>query len=97
MKLLKKAAVTLLIGAGVGLGAAGIASAATSYVGGGTWSHGVTKTTVYSIYHHSTRCHGATAVGTYTDRTPSTLPGYTAQAYAPPRWWGGNEAYWNLC
>lgn len=93
---LKQTVVTLLVAAGITLGTAGAAVAATSYVGGGTWWHGLTAGTVYSDYFHSTRCHGSTAVGSYTIRSASMLPGYLAQASAP-RATHNNETYWRHC
>lgn len=93
----KKAVATVLIGAGIGVGAAGVAAAREiTQVGGGTWYHGLTPSYVYSDYFHSTRCHGSTAVGTYTVRSATMGPGYTSKASAPRAGWG-NESYWRVC
>ncbi|WP_084012356.1 lactococcin 972 family bacteriocin, partial [Thermobifida halotolerans] len=68
MSVLKRLSITVLIAAGITVGITGVAAAATSYVGGGTWNHGVTGLpgagTVYSHYYHGSVCHGSTAVGT---------------------------------
>ncbi|WP_285730865.1 lactococcin 972 family bacteriocin [Nocardiopsis sp. ATB16-24] len=96
MNALKKAMVTLAVAAGLTAGTAGVASAATEYVGGGTWWHGLTASTVYSDYFHATRCHGSTAVGTYTVRSTGYLPGYTSKATAPRALYN-NETYWRHC
>ncbi|WP_017570444.1 lactococcin 972 family bacteriocin, partial [Nocardiopsis halotolerans] len=73
---------------------------AISYVGGGTWYHGMTgipgSGTVYSNYFHSTRCHGSTADGIYTIRSAAMLPGYMARADAP-RDYISNHTYWRHC
>lgn len=81
--------------AGLVIGAAGAASAATSYVGGGTWWHGLTPATVYSDYHHPTRCHGSTAVGNATVRA-SAPAGRVSRATAT-RAPSNNSSYWRHC
>ncbi|MEU3018463.1 MULTISPECIES: lactococcin 972 family bacteriocin [unclassified Nocardiopsis] len=86
-----QAIVAVLVTAGITAGAAGAALAGTR-VGGGTWYHGVTDSTVYSNYHHTHNCHGSTAVGTYTDRSRNTAPGSTSYASAP-RAWTNNQSY----
>ncbi|MEE2038828.1 lactococcin 972 family bacteriocin [Nocardiopsis sp. CT-R113] len=93
---LKRAAATLAITAGLTAGTAGAAGAAISYVGGGTWYHGLTTGRVYSDYFHATLCHGSTAVGTYTVTSAAMLPGKTSEASAP-RAVNNNETYWRHC
>lgn len=93
---LKRAAATLVIAAGLTAGTASVATAAISYVGGGTWYHGLTSGRVYSDYFHATRCHGSTAVGTYTVTSAAMLPGKTSEASAP-RAVSNNETYWRHC
>ncbi|MFW6720669.1 lactococcin 972 family bacteriocin [Streptomyces sp. MAR4 CNY-716] len=68
------------------------ALAETSYVGGGTWVHGLTGHTVYSDYYHYGKCHGSTSVGTYTDRD-AAFAGLWSETEAP-RPVTGAEAYW---
>ncbi|MEU1898521.1 lactococcin 972 family bacteriocin [Nocardiopsis dassonvillei] len=93
---LRRAAATLAIAAGLTAGTAGVAAAAVSYVGGGTWYHGLTSSVVYSDYFHGSRCHGSTAVGRYTVTSAAYLPGYTSRASAP-RALSNNESYWRHC
>lgn len=92
---LKRAIVTVVAVVGLVIGTAGAAAAATSYVGGGTWWHGLTPLTVYSDYHHPTRCHGSTAVGnaTVSDSAPS---GEISRATAT-RAISNNSSYWRHC
>lgn len=92
---LKRALVTVIAVVGLVVGTAGAAAAATSYVGGGTWWHGLTPLTVYSDYHHSTRCHGSTAVGNATV-SASAMPGHTSRASAS-RALSNNSSYWRHC
>ncbi|PWV48604.1 MULTISPECIES: lactococcin 972 family bacteriocin [Nocardiopsis] len=88
--------VVALVVVGVTAGAAGAALAGTR-VGGGTWHHGVTISSVYSNYHHAQNCHGSTAVGTYTDRSRNTAPGHTSYASAPKAWTNNQSYYRNGC
>ncbi|GAA1440475.1 lactococcin 972 family bacteriocin [Nocardiopsis tropica] len=93
---LKRAAASLVLAAGLTAATAGVADAAISYVGGGTWYHGLTTGRVYSNYFHATLCHGSTAVGTYTVTSAAMLPGKTSEASAP-RAVNHNETYWRHC
>ncbi|WP_431888337.1 lactococcin 972 family bacteriocin [Nocardiopsis alba] len=88
--------ITALLVVGALSGTMGAALAATS-IGGGTWHHGVTETSVYSNYHHPYNCHGSTAVGTYTDRSRNTEPGRTSHAGAPRAWTNNQSYYRNGC
>ncbi|GHC72294.1 hypothetical protein GCM10007079_05410 [Nocardiopsis terrae] len=87
---------TAVLFAGITAGAAGAALAGT-HIGGGTWYHGVSVSTVYSNYHHSHNCHGSTAVGTYTDRSRNAAPGYTSYASAPKAWTNNQTYYRSGC
>ncbi|WP_159944372.1 MULTISPECIES: lactococcin 972 family bacteriocin [unclassified Nocardiopsis] len=93
---LRRAAATVLIAAGITVGTAGAAAAVVSYVGGGTWYHGVANGVVYSNYYHPTQCHGSTAVGAYTYRSPAVLPGRTSIAEARSAL-SNNQTYWRTC
>lgn len=84
---------TLVVGGTVVAGGAVAAQAATDYVGGGTWNHGVNSSIVWSDYYHGSTCHGATSVGTYTDRA-SASAGRWAMTDAPSRWYAVDKAYW---
>jgi bacteriocin, lactococcin 972 family len=92
----RKIAATLLLAVGIISGTAGVAAAATSYVGGGEWQHGIQGGYVYSHYYHASRCHGSTAVGTYTVRASAPAGNYS---YAnAPKAWTNNQTYWrNTC
>lgn len=48
-----------VVTSGLVIAAAGGAQAATEYVGGGTWYHGITVTNVYSTYDNDVRTHRA--------------------------------------
>lgn len=95
-EIVKRGIATALLAAGVTAGTMGAALAGTS-IGGGTWYHGVTASTVYSNYHHSHNCHGSTAVGAYTDRSRNTAPGQTSYASAPKAWTNNQTYYRNGC
>ncbi|WP_083927589.1 lactococcin 972 family bacteriocin [Nocardiopsis prasina] len=93
----KKALVTVLVAAGISAGAAGTASAAVSNVGGGIWDRGIVSDRVYSNYLHNSRCHGSTAVGVSTVRSPNTAAGSWARASVRQAW-TNNQMYWrNSC
>ncbi|MFE3457530.1 lactococcin 972 family bacteriocin [Nocardiopsis aegyptia] len=97
MNIWKRTVAILLMGASIALGAAGVAAAReVTYVGGGTWYHGLTSARVYSNYFHSTRCHGSTAEGTYTYRSATVAAGYTSEASAPRALYN-NKTYWRTC
>jgi hypothetical protein len=72
MTALVTAVTTVVIAAVVILGTAAPALAQTSRVGGGVWERSLTGVPgqgfVRSNYHHPNHCHGATAVGTHTER-----------------------------
>lgn len=96
MSKVKKGFTAGILSAGLVLSGAGAANAAISYVGGGTWDHGVTYTTnkVWSNYYHPDRAHGSTACNKDSCNRSATVP--------PKRWsyasirasWGGNTTYW---
>lgn len=91
---------TLVIAAAIILGTAAPALAQTSRVGGGVWERSLTGVPgqgfVRSYYHHAGVCHGATAVGTHTERV-SAPAGVWARAEAV-RAVANNQQYWrNSC
>jgi lactococcin 972 family bacteriocin len=85
-----------LLAAGVTAVTVGAALAGTN-IGGGTWYHGLTSSSVYSNYHHSHNCHGSTAVGTYTDRSRNAAPGQTSYSSAPKARTNNQTYYRNGC
>ncbi len=87
---------TALLAAGITAGSTAAALAGT-HVGGGTWYHGVTVSSVYSNYYHRHNCHGSTAVGTYTDRSRNAAPGHTSYASAPKARTNNQAYYRNGC
>lgn len=95
-KRVKRCTAVVFLAAGVAAGATGVALAGT-HVGGGTWYHGVTASSVHSNYHHSHNCHGSTAVGTYTDRSRNAAPGHTSYASAPKARTNNQAYYRNGC
>lgn len=100
MKTLKRMSVTVIVLAAVALGAAGTAAAQTSQIGGGVWERSLTGVPgqgfVRSYYHHAKNCHGATAVGTHTERVNAPA-GTWARAEAS-RALANNQQYWrNSC
>ena len=93
----KKSLVTFLTAVGITLGTAGAASANVEHVGGGIWDRGIASDRVYSNYLHNVSCHGSTAVGTTTVRSPDTDAGLWAYA-SVTRAWTNNQQYWrNSC
>lgn len=74
----------------------GTALAQTSRVGGGVWERSLTgipgQGFVRSHYHHPKNCHGATAVGTHTERVDASA-GFWARAEAS-RAMANNQQYW---
>ncbi|MFE1166344.1 lactococcin 972 family bacteriocin [Nocardiopsis sp. NPDC058789] len=76
--------------------AAGTALAQTSHVGGGVWERSLTGVPgqgfVRSHYLHPKNCHGATAVGTHTERVNASA-GIWARAEAA-RAMANNQQYW---
>ncbi|RKS10277.1 lactococcin 972 family bacteriocin [Nocardiopsis sp. Huas11] len=96
MNSLKRVSVAVLLASGLAVGTAGVAAATTSYVGGGTWQHGVTGLpgagTTYSNYHHGSVCHGATAVGQTTKRVSAGAGAWANTSV--PRAIGNNQSYW---
>ncbi|WP_402377422.1 lactococcin 972 family bacteriocin [Isoptericola rhizosphaerae] len=90
---IRKPVATSAVIAALVAGGATAAHAAVDYVGGGTWNHGVNSSTVWSNYYHGSTCHGATSVGTYTDRENRSA-GYWATTSAPSRWYAVDKAYW---
>ncbi|MEU3230017.1 lactococcin 972 family bacteriocin [Nocardiopsis alba] len=97
MSRVKRAIVTLLVAAGIGVGSAGVASAAVEYVGGGVWDHGIVSDRVYSNYLHDSRCHGSTAVGIRTVRSANTGAGLWSRA-SVQKANTNNQTYWrNTC
>lgn len=100
MTALVTAITTVVITAAVILGTAAPALAQTSHVGGGVWERSLTGVPgqgfVRSNYHHQNKCHGATAVGTHTERV-SAPAGIWARAEAS-RARANNQQYWrNSC
>ena len=95
MKFAKRALVTSALIAGLTAGTVSAASADSP-----VWDYGVTGIpgagTSYSHYYHPTVCHGATAVGSETVRTPDIAGGSWARADAP-RAIGNNQAYRRNC
>lgn len=86
---------TFVAAIAAGLMAVAIPAFATTVpVGGGTWSYGVGSGEVWSDYLHPNVCHGSTAVGQYSVRSPNTSPGQWSHASAPLRSNGGNQSYW---
>ncbi|MGW5876867.1 lactococcin 972 family bacteriocin [Nocardiopsis terrae] len=96
METLKRVSVTLLVTAGIAAATAGIAAAERSTVGGGVWERSLTGVPgqgfVHSDYHHPRNCHGATAVGTHTERAHAPA-GTWARAEAS-RALANNQQYW---
>lgn len=96
MKTLKRMSVTVFAVAAIAAGTAGTASAQTSHVGGGVWERSLTGVPgqgfVRSYYHHPKNCHGATAVGTHTERVNAPA-GTWARAEAS-RALANNQQYW---
>lgn len=90
------------LAAAAGLGAAAFSLAApalatTKHVGGGTWDYGRNSSITWSHYYHGKACHGSTAVGESTYRTPDTPGGKWARAVVKAAQ-SGNKAYWrNTC
>lgn len=84
------------IAAAVILGTAAPVLAQTSRVGGGVWERSLTGVPgqgfVRSNYHHANNCHGATAVGTHTERANAPA-GIWARAEAK-RARANNQQYW---
>ncbi|MEV7012139.1 lactococcin 972 family bacteriocin [Streptosporangium sp. NPDC051022] len=85
---------TVIAAAGIVL-IGGPAYAVVENVGGGSWDHGFNypASEVYSNYYHGSYCHGSTAVGVYTDRSPATKKGSWSEASAPIASFN-NETYW---
>lgn len=91
-KIRKPVAAALVAGAFlVGGGAA--AHATISYVGGGTWDHGVNSSIVWSDYYHGSKCHGSTSVGSYTERDNAPA-GWWSVTSAPSRVFVVDKAYY---
>lgn len=76
---------------------AGPALADQISIGGGTWNYGAGSQVVWSNYHHPSVCHGSTAVGQYTVRSPDTAAGYWSYASAPVKVSGNNAYYRTTC
>lgn len=96
-KTMKRAAIATLVAAGIAGGAAGVASAATVNIGGGTWTYGV-GANVYSNYYHGSVCHGSSVQGRYYASSGNTRAGVWARASAPSRPNVADQAYWrNSC
>ncbi|MFD7366220.1 lactococcin 972 family bacteriocin [Nocardiopsis alba] len=95
MRLTKYLFVTTLLTAGIAAGSASAANASSP-----VWNYGVTGAglsgTSYSHYYRPTACHGATAVGRTTVRTPDVRAGAWARADAP-RAIANNQAYRRTC
>jgi lactococcin 972 family bacteriocin len=91
MKLKRALKIAAVSGALV-VASAAPAMATIAYVGGGTWDYGAGSATVWSDYHHSTKCHGSTSVGTYIDSDEASA-GYWSITSAPVAW-SGNESYY---
>jgi lactococcin 972 family bacteriocin len=93
---LERLAIAVLVTAGITAGSVGIAHAARSHVGGGVWERSLTgvpgQGLVRSHYHHPKNCHGATAVGTHTERVGAPA-GTWARAEAS-RALANNQQYW---
>ncbi|MFP1627016.1 lactococcin 972 family bacteriocin [Streptomyces sp. 5K101] len=84
---------------GVATGALVVATATPALAvvvnaGGGTWDYGTNSSTVWSNYYHGSLCHGSTAVGTYTDRSPDTAAGRWSYASAPERDFVEDKSYY---
>lgn len=96
MAFLLTAITPVVIAAAAILGTAAPAPAQTSHVGGGVWERSLTGVPgqgfVRSNYHHPDRCHGATAVGTHTERVNAPA-GIWARAEAR-RARANNQQYW---
>ncbi len=100
MREAKRVWVAVAVAAAVALGTAGTAAAQSSSVGGGVWERSLTGVPgqgfVRSNYHHPNNCHGATAVGTHTERVNAPA-GTWARAEAS-RAMANNQQYWrNSC
>ncbi|GAA1741990.1 lactococcin 972 family bacteriocin [Nonomuraea bangladeshensis] len=85
-------------------GAAIIASALTATAAwadttyppeGGIWNHGVSQGYTYSDYWHDADCHGSTAVGVSTVRSPNMNPGSWSRAKVASSSFG-NAAYYRI-
>lgn len=95
MRLRRMLLLVLVVGV-MAVGMAGVAFAATSYVGGGKWNYGVVRGgNVYSNYLHNYNCHSSSVRTSYLTRSGPTAPGYWARASAPERPYRADQSYWN--
>jgi lactococcin 972 family bacteriocin len=95
-KSIRRAAFTALLAETPTTAAAAPAVVCIEYVGGGKWGHGMTSSRVLSNYHHSTVCHGSTAVGTCPSR--ASAPAHSWPYASAPRAGRNNQTYWrNSC
>ncbi|MEU0521990.1 lactococcin 972 family bacteriocin [Streptosporangium sp. NPDC006007] len=62
---------------------------------GGTWDHGTGTGYTWSDYYHSSDCHGSTAVGVRTVRSPNTNPGSWSRASVAMSSFN-NETYYRI-
>ncbi|WP_433509447.1 lactococcin 972 family bacteriocin [Nonomuraea sp. CA-143628] len=66
-----------------------------TYPDGGTWDHGTGQGYTWSNYYHEDDCHGSTAVGVSTKRSPKTNPGAWSEARVASSSFG-NETYYRI-
>lgn len=70
--------------------------AATEYVDGGEWNHGVGGGQVWSNYLHHQTNHYTTAVGKTKNSSNCALPGSWARVSVEKAMWN-NQAYYHFC
>lgn len=96
MKKYTKSLVTAVAVGTFSLAGIGIASAATQYVGGGTWDYGTNVQYSYSNYFHNGLTHSSTAKNGNGGTVTSGRKAPGAPAYAQVnRTISGNQAFWN--
>ncbi|ARU51789.1 lactococcin 972 family bacteriocin [Cellulosimicrobium cellulans] len=91
---LRKPVVAVALAVAAVAGGAGTAYATISYVGGGTWDHGVGGGTVWSDYYHGSKCHGSSVQGTYYEKRYASA-GRWSMADAPSRAFVVDKAWYD--
>lgn len=91
-RLMSVAVASAALAIGVGMPA----SATTSYVGGGTWYHGLDGGQVYSIFYHDYSTHRSSVTTSYAyESSPWTAKRAASYALLPQSL-SGNKANWDL-
>ncbi|GAA0973440.1 hypothetical protein GCM10009555_028240 [Acrocarpospora macrocephala] len=82
----------------LGVATPAFAAIYTVNVDGGVWTYGINGSSyVISNYYHGTKCHGSTAIGTFTSRSANTAAGATSYASAPAKGFGNESYYRTTC